>query len=240
MPRPALTSVAGPASSRPPGRISPHARSPPPAQVRDGRHVGRSPRELQRPSLEGGARVSPQDHEQPNGGIMRRIGIVAVLATLLMAFWASAALAVPPTTVTQTGGLHVCQGTVLDVTANKTDGAFLTATGEVCGAGTSATATLSATVEATVGCITPSGSNEPRGQREVSTTTTGEVTFETRAGRGTFSVSTDPVTIEDFDFECPSPNMTETLVGPVTFTDITLTITSQTGTITATFPDIDP
>ena len=190
--------------------------------------------------LEGGARVSPQDHEQPNGGIMRRIGIVAVLATLLMAFSASAALAVAPTSVTQTGGLHVCQGTALDLTANKTDGAFLTATGEVCGAGTTATATLSANVEATVGCITPPLSNEPRGLQEVSTGTTGEVTFRTRAGRGTFSVSTDPITIEDFAFECPSPNMVEVLVGPVTFTDITLAITSQTGTITATFADLDP
>jgi len=170
---------------------------------------------------------------------MRRIGIVAVLATLLMAVSASAALAVAPTTVTQTGGLHVCQGTVLDVTANKTDGAFLTATGEVCGAGTTATATLSATVEATVGCVTRGGGT-PMGLEEVATGTTGEVTFRTRAGRGTFTVSTEPITIEDFDFECPSPNMVEVLVGPVTFTNITLTITSQTGTITATFPDLDP
>ena len=33
--------------------------------------------------------------------------------------------------------------------------------------------------------------------------------------------------------------MEETLVS-VLFTDVTLTITSQTGTITATFPDLDP
>ena len=56
---------------------------------------------------------------------MRRIGIVAVLATLLMAFSASAALAVAPTSVTQTGGLHVCEGSALDVTASKTDGGDL-------------------------------------------------------------------------------------------------------------------
>ncbi len=173
------------------------------------------------------------------GELMRRIGIVAVLATLLMAFSASAALAVPPTSVTQTGGLHVCQGSALDVTANKTDGAFLTATGEVCGAGRTATAVLSADVEATVGCVTRGG-GEPRGLEEVATGTTGEVTIRTRAGRGAFTVSTDPITIEDFAFECPSAQQTEVIVGAVTFTDITLTITSQTGTIVATFPDLDP
>jgi hypothetical protein len=189
--------------------------------------------------LEGGARVSPQDHEQPNGGIMRRIGIVAVLATLLMAFSASAALAVPPTSVTQTGGLHVCEGSALDVTANKTDGAFLTATGEVCGAGRTATATLSANAEATVGCVTRGGGT-PMGLEEAATGTTGEVTFPTRAGRGTFDVSTDPITIEDFDFQCPSAQQTEVIVGSVNFTDITLTNSSQTGEIVATFPDLDP
>ena len=78
------------------------------------------------------------------------------------------------------------------------------------------------------------------GLEEAATGTTGEVTFRTRSGRGTFTVATEPVTIDDFDFECPSAQQTEVLVGPVTFTDITLTITSQTGTITATFADIDP
>jgi hypothetical protein len=173
------------------------------------------------------------------GESMRRIGIVAVLATLLMAVSASAALAVAPTSVTQTGGLHVCEGTVLDVTATKTNGAFLTTTGEVCGAGTTATATLSATATATVGCVTRGGGT-PMGLEEVATGTTASETFRTRAGRGTFDVSTEPITIEDFAFECPSAQQTEVIVGSVTFTDITLTITSQTGTITATFPDLDP
>src|SRR5215217_7860966 len=171
--------------------------------------------------------------------MMRRIGIIAVLSLIVTALAAVPALAVAPETVTETGGLHVCQGTALDVTADKTDGAFLTATGEVCGAGTTPTATLSSTVEATVGCVTRGG-GEPMGLEEAATGTTGEVTFRTRAGRGTFTVSTEPVTIEDFDFQCPSRQQTEVLVGPVTFTDITLTITSQTGTITATFPDLDP
>jgi hypothetical protein len=149
------------------------------------------------------------------------------------------ALAVAPTSVTQTGGLHVCEGTTLDVSASKTDGALLTATGEVCGAGRTATATLSATATATVGCVTRGG-GEPMGLEEAATGTTGEVTIRTRAGRGAFTVSTEPITIQDFAFECPSAQQTEVIVGSVTFTDITLTITSQTGTITATFPDLDP
>lgn len=173
---------------------------------------------------------------------MKRIAIAGALSLLLLAFGASTALAVAPTSVTQTGGLHVCENTTLDVTATKTTGptgsAFLTATGEVCGAGTRATATLSATAVETVGCITPSGSNEPKGLQTTTTTVTGSETFQTRQGRGSFTVSTNAVGIPS-TFECPSANMTETLVS-VTFTDVTLTITSQTGTITATFPDIDP
>jgi hypothetical protein len=173
---------------------------------------------------------------------VKRLGLIVAFALMLVGFAASPALAVAPTTVTQTGGLHVCENTTLDVTATKTTGptgtAFLTATGEVCGAGTTATATLSATAVVTVGCITPSGSNEPKGLQTTTTTVTGSETFETRQGRGTFTVSTNAVGVPS-TFECPSANMTETLVS-VTFTNITLTITSQTGTITATFPDIDP
>jgi hypothetical protein len=172
--------------------------------------------------------------------MLRRLGIIAVLSLIVTALAAMPALAVPPSSVTQTGGLHVCEGSALDVTADKTDGAFLTATGEVCGAGRTATATLSATAEATVGCVTRGGGT-PMGLEEAATGTTGEATFRTRQGRAEFDVSTDPITIEDFDFQCPSAQQTEVLVGPVNFTDITLTITSQTGTITATgFGDIDP
>jgi len=171
---------------------------------------------------------------------MRRIGIIAVLSLIVTALAAVPALAVAPTEVTETGGLHVCQGTVLDVSAESTGaGKFLTATGEVCGAGPTATATLSATAEATVGCVTRGG-GEPSGLEEVSTATSASETFRTRAGRGTLDVSTEPLSIEDFDFQCPSAQQTEVLIGPITFTDVTLTITSQTGTITATFPDIDP
>jgi hypothetical protein len=78
------------------------------------------------------------------------------------------------------------------------------------------------------------------GLEDVSTATAASETFRTRAGRGTVDVSTEPLNIEDFDFECPSAQQTEVLIGPINFTGNTLTITSQTGTITATFPDIDP
>src|SRR5215217_3577614 len=110
---------------------------------------------------------------------------MGLLALIIAAIAAIPALAVAPTTVTQTGGLHVCQCTTLDVTADKTDGAFLTATGEVCGAGTTATATLSATATATLGCVTRGG-GEPRGLQEVATVTTASETFNTRSGRGAF------------------------------------------------------
>jgi len=170
---------------------------------------------------------------------MRKIGIIAVLSLLVTAFAAVPALAVAPTSVTQTGGLHVCENTTLDVSAVKVgDTAFLTTSGEVCGAGTTAAATLNATALVTVGCITPSGSNEPKGLQTFEETTVGSQTFQTRSGRGSFSFNTSEVGIPS-TFSCPSANMTPTVVS-VTFTDIVLTITSQTGTITATFPDIDP
>jgi hypothetical protein len=170
---------------------------------------------------------------------VKRLGLIVAFAMMLVGFSALPALAVPPTTVTETGGLHVCQGTTLDVTADKTDGAFLTATGEVCGAGRTATATLSATATATLGCVTRGG-GEPRGLQEVATVTTASETFRTRSGRGAFDISTEPLTVGEFAFECPSAQQTEVIVGPVNFTDITLTIVSQTGQITATFPDLDP
>ena len=171
---------------------------------------------------------------------MRKIGIIAVLSLLVTAFAAVPALAVTPSSVTTTGGLHFCTDAAAPtVEAVKTgDTAFLTTSGTVCGAGTTAEATLSATALVTVGCITPSGSNEPKGLQTFEETTVGSQTFNTRQGRGSFSFQTSPVGIPT-GFEYPSANMTETLIG-VTFTDITLNITSQTGTITATFPDIDP
>lgn len=166
---------------------------------------------------------------------MRLVRMFIVLA-IAMLVPAAVALAVAPTSVTQSGGLHFV-GTP-DVTATKTStSAFLTATGEVAGAGTTATATLSANAEVTRGCINRgSKDQEPSGLQTTTTVTSGTQTFNTRAGRGTFNVSTQPITTAGFT--CPD-QMTPVLVS-VTFTDVTLTITSGPKTLTATFPDIDP
>ncbi len=105
---------------------------------------------------------------------------------------AAAAFAVPPATITRTGGLHFVGQP--DVTATKTaTSAFLTATGEVAGAGTSATATLTADVTVVRGCVNQGG-NQPRGLQRSFETTTGSVTFETRSGRRMFTASTNPIT----------------------------------------------
>ncbi len=171
---------------------------------------------------------------------VKKVGIpIATIATALMlmapALMSTGAFAVGPTSTTRSGGLHFVGSP--DVTATKTaTKAFLTATGEVAGAGPTAKATLTANVEIVRTC-TNKGGNEPPGLVKSFTTTTGSQTFETRSGRGTFSVSTNSIDLSQFS-PCP-PGQKSTDIA-VTFTDITLTITSQTGTITAKFPDIDP
>ena len=172
---------------------------------------------------------------------MRKIGIIAVLSLMALALAAVPALAATTasataTDITRTGGLHFTTAPTATATLlNNT--ATLSATGEVAGAGsTGGTADLSATAEVTRGCVTPPGNNEPSGLVRTSETTSGTVNFPTtRNGRGSFTVSTTPITIAGFS--CPSANMTPVLVS-VTYTDITLTVTSQTGSTTATFPDL--
>ena len=139
------------------------------------------------------------------------------------------------TSIDQSGGLHFTKGP--DATATKTStSAFLTATGEVAGAGTTATATLAADVAVTSGCINRgSKDQQPSGLQRTTTTTSGQQTFNTRSGRGSFKVSTDAVTVNR---TCPD-QMTPVLVS-ATFTNVTLTITSGPKTLIAHFPDIDP
>ena len=168
--------------------------------------------------------------------MLRRIGIIAVLSLIIAAVAAVPALAVDATSTTSKGGLHFV-GTP-EVTATKTaTSAFLTATGEVAGAGTFATARLAADAEVTTGCINRgSQGQEPSGLKRTTTTTAGQTTFRTRSGRGTFSVSTQPITTSR---NCPD-QMVPVLVS-VNFTNVKLTITSGANKIaTATFPDIDP
>lgn len=165
----------------------------------------------------------------------KRVGAVALM-TLTLGAVAAPAFAVAPDSITRTGGLHFVGRPNVEATKTSTS-AFLTATGEVAGAGTVATATLSATADVTRGCINRgSQGQEPSGLQRSFQTTTGSQTFETRSGRGSFNVSTNAITAAPFT--CPD-QMTPVLVS-VTFTDVTLTVTSQTGTTTATFPDIDP
>jgi hypothetical protein len=174
---------------------------------------------------------------------MRKIGIIAVLALLVTAIAAVPALAQlgGTPTLTRDGGLHFVGTPTLSVakTTGPNGSATLTAKGEVAGAGTTATATLAADATETVGCINRgSKDQEPSGLQTTTTPTVGTTTFNTRQGRGTFTVSTTPVGIPS-TFTCPD-QMRPTLVS-VTFSNIVLTIESQTGTITATWPEsVDP
>jgi hypothetical protein len=168
--------------------------------------------------------------------MLRKIGIIAVLSLMALALAAVPALAVDPISITRSGGLHFV-GTPT-VTADKSgDTATLTADAEVAGAGTTATATLTADATVVAGCINPgSKDQQPSGLQETTTPVVGTETINTRQGRGTFSVDATASIPEDFS--CPRP-MRETLVS-ATFTDVTLTVTSQTGTTTAFFGTIDP
>jgi hypothetical protein len=170
--------------------------------------------------------------------MLRKFGIIAVLSLIAVAVAAVPALAVNPTNITQSGGLHFV-GTPT-VTATKSgQTAFLTSNFEVAGAGTTANAVLSADAVATVGCINRGSKNqEPSGLQTTTQPVIGSGSFDTRQGRsGKQSVSTSAATIPS-TFTCPD-QMTPTLVS-VTFTNVKLTVTSQTGTTTAFFPDIDP
>ena len=159
---------------------------------------------------------------------MRKIGIIAVLSLMALALAAVPALA--------QNGLHFV-GTPT-ITATKTaNSAFLTSTGEVAGAGPTATATLSGNANVTTGCINRgSKDQQPSGLQTTSQSVLGSQTIHTRSGRGTFNVSTNPVGTAGRT--CPD-QMVPVLVG-VTFTDVTLTVTSQTGTITYNFGTVDP
>ena len=130
---------------------------------------------------------------------------------------------------TRTGGLHF----VGEPTATV-EGNVLTVTGEVAGAGRTAEATLEGTAVVTQGCVNRGG-NEPQGLQTTTEDFIVTEPFNTRQGRGTFELQFEAT--GDPDFECPSRNMREVLVG-VEFTDVVLTVTSQTGTVTHTFGDV--
>jgi hypothetical protein len=166
---------------------------------------------------------------------MKRLFAVILAAFAIVAATLAPAQAAAPTSITQSGGLHFVGTPDVSVQSSNT-GYYLLGTGEVAGAGTTATATLSANAELVTGCINRgSKDQQPSGLERTTTPTLGTTTFRTRSGRGTFSVQTSP-RISAASRTCPD-QMTPVIVS-LTFTDISLTGTSQTGTTTAFFPDL--
>lgn len=104
------------------------------------------------------------------------------------------------------------------------------------GGATTAEGTLSADVEVTTGCITPSGSNEPSGLERTTTTVSETVEVNVEGGRATFDITTDELDPEELR-DCPSANMTETIVC-VTFSDISLEVVPNSGP-SRTFSDVE-
>ena len=151
----------------------------------------------------------------------KKIALRSAIASAFVVMATTIASIAPMTAFAQSG-LHFVGDVNSDVS-----GSTVTVSGEVAGAGKTATATLTGTADVTQGCVNK-GDNEPKGLRTTTEDISVSDTFNTRSGRGSFSLS---FTAEgDPDFECPSANMREVTVG-VEFNDLTLTVTSQTGTI---------
>ncbi|GLC26555.1 hypothetical protein [Roseisolibacter agri] len=139
---------------------------------------------------------------------------------------------VEATSTERDGGLHFVG--VPDLTVETGDGGvYLQSTGEVAGAGKTATARLSAEVSVLSGCLNRGSKNqEPSGLDRSTSQTAGEVTFNTRSGRGTFTVETEPVSGRS------CPDTMDPVVISATFTNVVLTVTSSSKTTTAYFEDI--
>jgi hypothetical protein len=154
----------------------------------------------------------------------RKIGIL-VAVVLAMAMTVTAALAVGPDSTTRSGGLHFQSGP--DATVSN---GTLTVSGNVAGAGTSATGTLTATQTIVTGCINRGAKDQQPSGLEQSSNPVGvsEPLPVTRQGRASFSLS---ISAGPLTRECPD-RMVPVLVS-VAYTNITLTVTSQTGTVTA-------
>ena len=159
-------------------------------------------------------------------GNTKKVAIIPTAITAALVLMASTTLMSGTAFAQQ--GLHFTSDPTATVRGNT-----LIVTGEVAGAGRTATATLTGTAEVTQGCVNKGG-NEPRGLQ----TTTEDILvtepFNTRQGRGSFTL--DFTATGDPNFSCPSPNMRATVVD-VSFTGLVLTVTSQTGTIVTQLPD---
>jgi hypothetical protein len=150
---------------------------------------------------------------------MRRTGFVLVLAAVSVLSFGSIAVAQNPHFIKNQTSASINQRTGALVVNFRASGF---------GSGEQVDVTLTADAEIVVGCVTPSGSNEPRGlvrdfQQLAATTTltadrTGTVT-------GTIRLAPDLT-----QFDCPSANMTVVLVS-AEYTNITLTAEGATTTL---------
>src|SRR5215204_2064129 len=161
--------------------------------------------------------------------MMKRVGIITTLSTLVVALLAPAALAA--TTFDPTAapaGTHVQTGTPSCTVSGLT---VTCSEYELAGVGnTDATADLSATYSATVVCIN-AGGKPSDGQHQGSFTassTTGELSPTN--GRLTVpSLSVTAPTEADFLAQqtCPNPNWTPTIPGGITLSGFTYTLTFE-------------
>jgi hypothetical protein len=151
----------------------------------------------------------------------RLFGATAGLCVLLLMGTASAVAS----------GLHFKSGPTFTVNADNT----VTATGQVAGAGTSISTTLTASYTFSVTCSNPGNDTGPVPGKTGSGSTSGsQLNVPAIHGNATFNVTTAPAT-ENTKGLCPSKWTAN--AGPITFTSATLTITSSNGgTLTQTFP----
>jgi hypothetical protein len=179
---------------------------------------------------------------------MRRTGIVAVLAILLLAFSASAALAVEPGTYTPTadsfnsanapGSSHLASGTpqcVVDAALDVDCSAYVLG-----GVGnTNATVSLDATYSATIDC-TNRGGNLVESHTSIFSDSSSATVASTRNGQ--LRVPAQSVSAFSAPQVCPNPNWTPSIrAGTLTLDTFTYTLTfagfsSPYITITASDP----
>jgi hypothetical protein len=165
------------------------------------------------------------------GEAMKRLGIVAVLATLLMALSASAALATGdpvfnPAAAPQ--GTHVQTGT--PSCAFAADGLTVVCSSyELAGVGnTNATATLETTYSATINCTNRGGELvEVHSQDVTTSTTTGQLSPKNGRLRVPSLTSDTPTAAEILaQADCPNPNWTPSVQpGSITLESSVYTLT---------------
>jgi hypothetical protein len=95
------------------------------------------------------------------------------------------------------------------------------------GGAETATAFLQADARMTTGCITPPGSNEPRGLQRTTLSVSDQQTVNVKGGRAVFTLTTDPLDAEELR-DGASDNMTPTIVC-VTFSRIDIRVVPSSG-----------